>query len=76
MNEVRQAMHAQPFRPFVIHLVDGRSLQVPHPDFVAVANAREMVFVGDDNGIHNIELTLVLGVETPSQAAATDANAA
>jgi hypothetical protein len=65
MNQVREAMHAQPFQPFVIHLVDGRSFRVPHPDFVAVANMREMVFVGDDEGIHHIALPLVVDVEIP-----------
>jgi hypothetical protein len=68
MNQVRQAMHAQPFVSFIIHLVDGRNFRVPHPDFIAVANNREMVFVGDDEGIHHIELTLVLDVETPTPA--------
>jgi hypothetical protein len=65
MNQVREAMHAQPFRPFILHLVNGRSFRVKHPDFIAVANIREMVFVGDDDGIHNIELPLVIEVEIP-----------
>ena len=65
MNQVREAMHAQPFQPFVIHLVDGRSFRVPHPDFVAVANMREMVFVGDDEGIHHVALPLVVDIEIP-----------
>jgi hypothetical protein len=65
MNQVREAMHAMPFQPFIIRLVDGRSFLVKHPDFVAVANMREMVFVGDDDGIHNLSLPLVLEVEIP-----------
>src|ERR1700733_3144303 len=66
MNQVREAMHAQPFVPFVIHLVNGKSFRVKHPDFVAVANMREMVFVGDDEGIHNIALPLVIEGEIPA----------
>ena len=58
-------MHAQPFEPFVIHLVTGKSFRVRHPDFVAVADQREIVFVGDDEGIHNIALPLVVDVEIP-----------
>jgi hypothetical protein len=69
MNQVRKAMHAQPFDPFLIRLVDGRTFRVPHPDFVAAANTREMDFVGDDEGIHHIELPLALTVEIPPPAA-------
>jgi len=65
MDQVRRAMHAQPFQPFTLHLADGRAFVVKHPDFVAVANRREIVFVGDDEGIHDIELPLILEVETP-----------
>ena len=32
---VRVALHNQPFQPFDLRLADGRSLHVPHPDFVA-----------------------------------------
>ena len=31
---VRQFLKRQPFQPFKIHLTDGRSLQVKHPDFL------------------------------------------
>ncbi len=65
MNQIREAMHAQPFRPFILHLINGRTFRVKHPDFIAVANIREMVFVGDDEGIHNIELPLVIELEIP-----------
>ena len=43
----RQAMHRQPFRPFTLHLVDGSTCTVQHPDFIAVPpgnRAREVEF--------------------------------
>ena len=30
-------VHYQPFKPFRLHLVDGKDLRVPHPDFALVA---------------------------------------
>ena len=33
IEQVRNAMHAVPFQPFTVHLVDGRSYLVRHPDF-------------------------------------------
>ena len=36
LEQVRDAMHRQPFLPFTVHLVDGRSYLVKHPDFIAI----------------------------------------
>lgn len=46
---VREALHTQPFAPFVIRLADGRSLPVPHPDFVALTPRRVIVGAEDDS---------------------------
>lgn len=45
---VREALHAQPFVPFTIRLADGRSVPVPHPDFVALTPRRVIVGAADD----------------------------
>jgi hypothetical protein len=46
---VRETLHKQPFEPFVIRLADGRSLPVPHPDFVALTPRRVIVGAEDDS---------------------------
>jgi hypothetical protein len=45
---VREALHARPFVPFALRLADGRSLPVPHPDFVALTPRRVIVGATDD----------------------------
>lgn len=35
-QDIRGLIQTAPFRPFRLHLVDGKSLTVPHPDFVLV----------------------------------------
>ena len=45
---VREVLHRQPFQPFVIRLADGRSLPVPHRDFVALGSRRIVVVAEDD----------------------------
>jgi hypothetical protein len=69
MDQVRRAMHRQPFLPFSIKLVNGATYQVKHPDFIALTHRRELVFVGDDDGFHEIDLGLVAEIETPGGAA-------
>jgi hypothetical protein len=66
-NQVREAIKAAPFRPFVVRPVDGRNYQVPHPDFAMLSpRGQELLFIGDDDGIHQIDMRLIVEVETPS----------
>ena len=37
LEKIREAWAARPFRPFAIHLADGRSVFVRHPEFLAMA---------------------------------------
>jgi hypothetical protein len=46
---IREVLHRQPFEPFVIRLADGRSLPVPHRDFVALMPSRVVVGAEDDS---------------------------
>ncbi len=53
IEQIRQRLRGG-FRPFVLHLSDGRKFEVPHPEFilvtghsVAVANERGLVEILD-----------------------------
>ena len=55
-KDVRDLIHHSPFKPFRLHLADGKGLRVPHPDFalvtadyVVVANELEGGVPGDIN---------------------------
>ena len=45
LQTIRDRLHQAPFRPFYIHLSDGRRTRVEHPDFVAIGG--NVVFVAD-----------------------------
>jgi hypothetical protein len=45
LEELREVMHAAPFQPFTIHVADGRSLAVPHPDFIAIMGTDRSIVV-------------------------------
>ena len=63
---VREALHKVPFEPFVIRLADGRSLPVPHRDFVAVMPRR--IFVGaEDNSWSIVEPLLIVSLDSMPQ---------
>jgi hypothetical protein len=62
---LREALHAQPFRPFTLRLADGCEVPVPHPDFVAVApNGRRVaVFHPTDDSMSILEPLLIVTLE-------------
>lgn len=46
---VQDLLHRQPFQPFMMRLADGRSIPVPHRDFVALTPRRVIVGFEDDS---------------------------
>ena len=63
-DHLTQMMRAQPFRPFRIHLADGRSLDVSHPDFVARSpGGRTAIVYKADETFEVIDLLLVASLE-------------
>jgi hypothetical protein len=67
-EQFRAALNELPFRPFTIHMVDGRSFDVPHRDFVAQSPSGRTVIVFQRNESYNV-LDLPLMSELEVQAA-------
>ncbi len=79
LEAVREALHAQPFQPFDLKLVDGRHFTVTHPDFVAIPPVQRIrdivVFTAGDSEpgayrTHRIDLGLIVEGTNPSHAPA------
>jgi len=60
LNQFTQAVRRQPFQPFNLVLVDGRTFTVDHPEFVAIdRRGREVTFYAGDNTQHFIDAGLI-----------------
>lgn len=70
-DKIREAMHAAPFRPFLVDLADGRSFLVRHSDFIAVAPGGAEATIYDDDGSNTINLILVTSLSVPNPPAST-----
>ncbi|HOC00835.1 MAG TPA: hypothetical protein PKM43_19055 [Verrucomicrobiota bacterium] len=70
IQAIREALHRQPFEPFSIRLADGRSLPVPHPDFVALG-PRRIVVVAEDDSWSVIEPLLIVSLDQNGARSAT-----
>jgi hypothetical protein len=70
VEQLKSVMHAQPFRPFTIHMGGGRAFYVKHPDFIARSPSGRMVIVYADDESHSIlDMLLVTDLEVHAQAA-------
>jgi hypothetical protein len=63
-DQLRQAYAAQPFKPFVIHMADGRDIAVEHREFMSIApSGRYTIVVRPDDSYEVIDLILVSSLE-------------
>jgi hypothetical protein len=73
-DQLRALRNANPFRPFKIHLADGRSLPVRHRDFVSQSpGGRTIIVYESEEAFNLVDLVLVraLEVEAPADSGST-----
>ena len=68
VEQLRAAYSAEPFRPFVMHLADGRAIPVEHREFMmTVPSGRTVVVAQPDDTVNIIDLLLVTDLEIKSK---------
>jgi hypothetical protein len=69
LQEIRDLSALTPFRPFRVHLADGRKLDVPHPEFVWLPKPGVFYyFHADRNFGERINPLLIVSVESANGA--------
>lgn len=64
IEQLRMLHQAQPFRPFTVHLADGRQLRVPHREFLSHSpTGRTVVIHESDESFSIVDLLLVTRLE-------------
>ncbi|CAG1000526.1 hypothetical protein PHYC_02845 [Phycisphaerales bacterium] len=58
-------LESEPFKPFVLHVADGRRLHVPNPHLVALVGGGRTVFVADPkrDRWNFVDLLMITGIE-------------
>ena len=63
-QEFRSVFNAVPFRPFTVHLADGRAVAVPHQEYALLSpTGRTLIVYQDDDSFQILDLMLATGVE-------------
>ena len=64
LEQLTKVLHAQPFRPFTIHMGDGRVFLVKHRDFISHSPSGRTVIVYDnDDSFSILDMLLVTELE-------------
>lgn len=60
IESLRKVHQERPYQPFDLHLADGRVIQVPHPEFLAVfPGGRAIIVTHEDYSWDMIDLLMV-----------------
>ena len=64
LEQLRKMHQARPFKPFDIHMGDGRSVAVDHPEVLAIIPPGRTIGVGlADGAIEVIDMLLVTSLK-------------
>jgi len=64
VEQFKNVLHGQPFRPFTIHMADGRVFFVKHTDFISRSESGRTVIVhGPEESFSILDLLLVTELE-------------
>lgn len=64
IDQLRTVHQAEPFRPFTLHLSDGRSLYVPQREFLSHSpSGRTIIIYSVDDSFNIVDLLLVTDLE-------------
>jgi len=76
IEQLKNVHQAQPFQPFTLHMCDGRSMHVPHPEFLSHSpSGRTVVVYQSDDNFSIVDLLLVNQLEI-QRASASGSNGA
>lgn len=77
IEQLRLAREANPFRPFTVHLADGRSHRVPHRDWLSMSpGGRTFIVYESDEAGHILDALLIteLSIDKPGATTAPASN--
>ena len=68
IQQLRAAHRATPFQPFTVHMADGRSFPIPHPDFLSMSpTGRTVIIYADNDEFSILDLLLMTEIEMTSR---------
>ena len=69
-EQLRKLHRSQPFKPFLMHLADGRAIRVAHPEFLMIGPSGRTAVIAsvEDDAFEIVDLLLVTSLEVVKDA--------
>jgi hypothetical protein len=65
IDQIRSLQDATPFQAFRVHMANGKSVRVPHPDFMSLSpTGRILIVYRANDSFEVIDTLLVTSIET------------
>ena len=61
---IKDSIKLQPFKPFIVHTVDGQKFNIDDPDIIAISPTQEIAIIFTLNHYHVIDTTKITTLET------------
>lgn len=59
-DQLRELQRRRPFQPFTMHLADGRTVHIPHPEmFVISQGGRTVAVLAGEESFHIVDILLI-----------------
>jgi hypothetical protein len=69
IEQLRAAHQTAPFRPFTLRMADGRSFEVPRPEYLSMSpTGRTVIVYGKDDDFAILDLLLVTVIDVEKTA--------
>lgn len=64
IEQLRAAHQTVPFRPFTLRMADGRSFDVPRPEYLSMSpTGRTVIVYGNDDEFAILDLLLITAID-------------
>ena len=64
LQQLRTAHKTVPFRPFAVHMADGRHFEIRHPDFLSMSpSGRTVIIYQEDDEFSILDLLLMTEIQ-------------
>jgi hypothetical protein len=68
--QILRTIRSVPFQPFFVHLVDGRSLRIAHPELLHLTGGGRIAVVEDADGLPEaIDVLMIVSLRCSSEKA-------
>jgi hypothetical protein len=65
VTNLEDALHKRPFTPFEVHIDNGKTVHVCHPDYFLFSKSKRTAIIVEDEHFHIVDLDHISSLSAP-----------